>query len=749
MPMQNERENIFQPLNATEYNIAGGLFRAYYDADGKLVFVLDFVIDDIKPNVLLVINPDGDRKWDDILMNDYGVDLETVRPKQDNKYQKLDIEYAGLVVYDELIRAYNAGADLSGALRGLESFHRDAARRAAQERLNAAQVTANRARETIDRTTDAVAELQARLKTLRARLAAQRKSIGREPTKQSAAKILRTESQIDTTNEKLERAKKRLNNAKRRLATAEDDAEIAQKILNKLNDGANLPAEPIPTEVAVKQVAPAPMKQDIQFTDIINTKVDDMADNNEEVKPLFDTDPEIIDEEIAFKPIDFGTGNGYSQPDSDAGANDVETPDNVFGGFEPIPGIPEVPSATESFVPQPVDFVPPVTTGGENNNMAPLAAPGAFTPTPIIEENSSEYETLTGWGDDGASTNADDYSFNNVNATEHLTEEFQMPAPVAQTAPVAPVAPVTAENQSMPEIGVAPIDSGMRPVSPVTGDGEQTVAADVTVTRTRPSFMYYVMLILLICMSVFTLWLYQKSTNTNLPELGAKTENIEVIQEPEFIEPTVIEPVVLEEIAPVVEPVQEEFVEPMAQEPIIQEEFVEPVPEEPMVFAEDVAPVIEEVVEIESVQPTESANVIKSLRYTEEVPEPVILETEEEILAKKPAYGVSQNEKMFVAAPEYETDAVVYEEPEMVVYNSDIVTYEDTVTYQEPQVYYDNQVIEYEEPNMFAEDDTVETCADGQYPSPEGCCTGEVYTYVGQGEYVCCVQSTGECFPPM
>ena len=109
-------------LTFREYNIAGNVLRAYYDADDKLVFVLDSTLDDRKPNALLVINPVGDRKWDDILVNDYNVDLETVRPKKNNKYQKLDIEYSGLAEYDNLINAYENGDDLTAALTALDCF---------------------------------------------------------------------------------------------------------------------------------------------------------------------------------------------------------------------------------------------------------------------------------------------------------------------------------------------------------------------------------------------------------------------------------------------------------------------------------------------------------------------------------------------------------------------------------------------------------------------------------------------------
>ena len=201
--MTNERETFFQPLTLIDYDIAGNSFRAYYDADSKLVFVIDFLITDTKPNVLLVINPVGDRKWDDILENDYGVDLETVRPKKDNKYQKLDIEYAGLAQYDDLIHAYESGESLNEPLHALVEFRNLAAKRAAQERLDAAELTASRSRETIDKTNDKIEALQARIKTLRQKLTDAKRAVGKEPPKQSAAKVLRLESQIDSTNEKL------------------------------------------------------------------------------------------------------------------------------------------------------------------------------------------------------------------------------------------------------------------------------------------------------------------------------------------------------------------------------------------------------------------------------------------------------------------------------------------------------------------------------------------------------------------
>ena len=53
-------------LKVMEYDIAGNVLRAWRDGDGKLVFVVDGTIDEFKPNVLLIIDEYGDRKWDDV-----------------------------------------------------------------------------------------------------------------------------------------------------------------------------------------------------------------------------------------------------------------------------------------------------------------------------------------------------------------------------------------------------------------------------------------------------------------------------------------------------------------------------------------------------------------------------------------------------------------------------------------------------------------------------------------------------------
>ena len=44
---------------------------------------------------------------------------------------------------------------------------------------------------------------------------------------------------------------------------------------------------------------------------------------------------------------------------------------------------------------------------------------------------------------------------------------------------------------------------------------------------------------------------------------------------------------------------------------------------------------------------------------------------------------------------------------------------------------------------------TIITCEDGTNPDANGCCTGEVYTDMGDQGFNCCPSSGGDCFPPI
>ncbi|MBR5153231.1 MAG: hypothetical protein IKW57_00335 [Alphaproteobacteria bacterium] len=708
--MPNERENFYQPLTSKDFEIAGVMFRAFYDADDKLVFVMDLTTDDVKPNVLLVINPIGNRKWDDILMNDFGVDLETVRPKKDNKYQKLDIEYAGLADYDAVISAVQSGENTDVAVAKLMRFRAEAAQRAAYERLAAAELTAEKARETIEKSTDSVAELQDKLKKLKAKLAEYRRNVGKEPTKQSAAKILKTESQIDATNDKLVRAKKRLDNAKTRLTAAEDDKEQAIYILRLLDDKdseytddeqvADVPMvapefkvmQSQPENGDVMVVEPAPVPATLHSTDNdtnIEAKATEMAD--EEVKPLFDKNPNILDEEIAFKPIDF-----------DVPVNKTEPVEPVA---EPVHDV------------APLSFTPPVAVRPVVDG---IEVDDVFSPDSAEPVGGSMLDSLTPVA--LPSEQIDSELLSTVQSTPDFVPEPVMPHPVA-AADVPSVNP-----QPMPEIAPAPVDSGFRPVSPITGMS----TSETVVASRKPTMLYYVMLVVLIALSIFTLWMYQsKVVNDANPELGAKTAPVE--------QPVVVEEIVAEEVEP---------------EPVVMVETEEPVVSVPVV---DTAEIVEDVepepVVVTPAQPVASIPEVQPEPVVV-TPDPVVEEpvkkipTEAEILASKPSYNVSQNEKMFVADENYETDdaqeEVIQEIPEMVV-NKPAVTVGGGAPVAQQQL--------APAPEIYAEDfvteEVVETCADGNLPDADGCCAGEFLADMGGGEYACCAEETGECFPPL
>ena len=177
--------------------------------------------------------------------------------------------------------------------------------------------------------------------------------------------------------------------------------------------------------------------------------------------------------------------------------------------------------------------------------------------------------------------------------------------------------------------------------------------------------------------------------------------------------------------------------------------------------------------------------------------------TEAEILASKPAYNVSQNENMFVAAPEYDTETlqqptttsdqanvqkpvtqvtsqttIVSEqsmpEPTPVVTEaltefavapqqgtlSDAV-YNQTSSFETVNNYNDTyeQTDEFVPQSVTSEVWTQQVpveqandlpmCPDGTAPDINGCCAGEIYTNMGDKGFNCCPETGGDCFPPL
>jgi hypothetical protein len=352
---------------AEEREVGGIKIKAFRDASRKLLFVLDTTRDSILPNVLLVIDGKDDRKWDDILENDFRIDPETVRPRANNKYQRLDIDYDGLGVYSE--------AMFSNDAEELRKWRLAAAEKQKYFRMAEAERELELARATIGEARKTIAGLDEFIALQKDKLKAAKKNLGKEPPKDSAAKILRYEARIERAEAKKARSARRLKRAERRI-------DSNGKILDN-------------------------------YRNTVIPKGRVMNDDND-VKPLFTENPNIIDTDNAFKPVSFGP--------------------------PPISEPPVAPSAAT----------------------APAEAPVAYTP-----------------------------------------QQFVPPAAPA----MQPIRPAVE-----------------RPAAPMTGDLK---IAEVERKRGQ-SGAYYLMLTLLIGLSIFTLYLYQKKMGSvETPHIAATaTETI-------------------------------------------------------------------------------------------------------------------------------------------------------------------------------------------------------------------------------
>ena len=469
---KNYTNTDYGTLTMHAFDIAGNDINAFYDAQNNLVFVLDNTLNAQKPNVLLVINPDGDKKWDEILSSEYGVDLETIRPKVDNKYQKLDIEYSGLGVYEKLIKAYEAGKDTEEELNQLTILRDSAARHSAVTRLNVANETITKSNATIVKTKETIVRLESRIKTLRSKLSTEKKSIGKVNTKQSASKILKLESQIEATKEKLKRAKKRVESAQKRLEAATVDAELASNLLNQ-------PSVEVKQKTKSKNksvmVVPEYPVQTVEDADVSDEEDEEYEDDDDEVvesdvKPLFAEDPQILNDNIAFKPIEFDAPVFSEEPEVKDASLPVIEKESVV---EPDATLESRP-VLESFT--------------------PIEVP-AFVPEPVMEEKTEIVE--------------DRPVIETIKPVEQDAEvDVQFQEPIVQQ-----------EEPTQSAATVAPVVNTFN------------TPMEIKAERSKPGFIYYVLLFVLIVLSVFTLWLYQRNMTTDsVPVLAAKVSETAVLK---------------------------------------------------------------------------------------------------------------------------------------------------------------------------------------------------------------------------
>lgn len=704
--MIDERENNFAEtdfgsLTLRHYDISGNDVDAFYDNAMNLVFVLDKTINQSKPNVLLVINPLADKKWDEILSTQYGVDLENIRPKVDNKYQKLDIEYSGLGVYKNLIDAFVNGDALNEHLVQLDILRDSAMRHSAMLRLNAANEIISKSNATIVKTKESIVRLQQRLKTLRAKLSEQKKTIGRVSTKQSAAKILKLESMIEATNEKLKRAEKRLESAQKRLDVATVDAELATDLLAQPNreikseingndEIKNKPlmaaprydvqtTEPESDEYESDNLLPEP-QQDFDKDDTEMDEEKDVSENSE-IKPLLDKDPEIINEEIAFKPISFDVPELVVSNEDETGrvpeSEDVSANND---GKDDIEDKTEDKNVTESVAESKEESDEDVELDSDFNleqrpvleSMTPVSTEPAGQQ--YDEDIAQESETFTEDTDFNAPALGETDESESMPQEKGFDEKFdeksddnliQKPRNLlddedADTKKDTEIQ--SAENLIRP-LPVAPVANNVQP--------KPIMPYESKATTSKPSIVYYVLLLVLIVLSVVTLWLYQKNMGNGKPSFFDKKPVAEEISDKPQPQVNNNLPAVNTDVFFDDKPVQRTVAPVADKQPVVVE------PES--TAGQDVKPVV-----VNSV----SANITSFSGFQSD--EKPVVENKSEVVINKPVYDAgSRYDEMFVY--EEDQDPVEYVDEQYVEY--------------EPEYYYE----EADDNTEYVEEQFVET----------------------------------------
>ncbi len=594
-------------LSPENFQISGNVFDAFYDQDHRLIFVLDKTRDKRQPNVLLVINQIQSRKWDDILSNDYNVDLEEIRPKYNNKYQKLDIEYSGLDIYNRLINDHLAGADISTALNNLNKFRNSVAMKFATVRLNAANAEFTVAQDTAQSAQKTINTLVEQKKKLREKLQHQKKMVGKEPTKQSAAKILKIESQIEALNEKSKRATRRFKHAIKRMERAKENSETAKNIL------AGYQSE---------------MKEGIPMA--------------EDIKPLFNKDPEIIDNNIAFKPIEFTNAR------------------------------------------------PPVETP---NTSAQNQAKPMFEPIQISAPQN----------------------------TYQSQPQVAMPQPVVSSATVPQVMQPNEVLPPAPDLANTPIS---RPTPIMSGNNNSGGGIEIPIipkddtNSHKPSVVYYFMLVVLIVLSIFTLWIYQKNTNNSVrPNLAAQNaEQTSQTSENNNL--------------------QDEPINDNPSNGVPDSVFLSDSNNEPAPVTNNVQP-----------EPKPEYDVSGPTAAVDNAEQPVAATQETDQGQQNYAPATTDDE----SAKVQETPSVPAELPLPMDVNPEYADTQQPVAATEPQ--YENESVSLpiaNETPVAAPEPAAATCTDGTAPDTNGCCTGETLKDIGNGGgFACCPDDGGECFAPI
>jgi hypothetical protein len=487
---------------------AGGInFSAWVLPGGKVAFVVDDTHDDIIPDSMLVLEPDPlnpDRKWDDILRGNFDVDPEEVRPRIDNKYQKLDILYEGLEQYqiavDEIISHRKAS---SGAVSNLKNIRLAAAVQHGSKRLADNRAILAKVSKTLNVSEETGAKVKGRIKELKTRLIDQRASVGREPTKAAAAKILKTQSMIESAEEKAKRNNARTRRTLKKISAAEAEIESAlarlrmleglgadvgdlDAIGNETNHPGGFATTPPPLAGNYEDDEP---EEETSYaeTDEENSYIPDDEEEVEEsnIAPLLADDPNIIDEGRAFRQVELDANE----------SDDITT-----------------------------------TPVGEADH--PFASEGEFTATNEEEERETMHiPEFKPFGFGNSKSDEEQQSPQVVIPDARKSAAVSSPSAAPSFAAPTPVPGFASQSSARvereeprAEIQVQPPVA--RPTAAVARDSVSQIHANAQASKSDgPGGLYYLILLILVALSVTTLYVYQDKLNSRImPHLEQGTE---------------------------------------------------------------------------------------------------------------------------------------------------------------------------------------------------------------------------------
>lgn len=201
--------------------------------DNQLVFVIDETIDKMSPNFRLIIdalpeeqnllNPEV--KWDRILEEQWGADLKNIRPKEKNKFKKLDPEYEGLSLYAALIKTPE-DAETRGRIEAIRQKHSliNALRREEE-----AVLEYNKATQTLESSKQTLAKAKKSFENLSERLKRLEEDEAIDPDNFDEAKKERAVVSHGKYEVRMKRAERRIKRAQKRVLSSTNDLNVARE----------------------------------------------------------------------------------------------------------------------------------------------------------------------------------------------------------------------------------------------------------------------------------------------------------------------------------------------------------------------------------------------------------------------------------------------------------------------------------------------------------------------------------------